>query len=216
MRNFLILLVLVQAVQFSVAHIRYAKDKKLNGQFGVIGEPRITEPVPLVDEVHTRWIEQRLNNFDPQDDRTWQMRYLENNDHFIEGSPIFIYVGGEWTVSPGWLRTGHMYDMGVNHTALMFYTEHRYYGESRPTDDLSVENLRWLNIDQALADLAHFITEIKRTYPGTENSGVIMVGCSYASTMVTWFRQKYPHLVSGVWAVSGPLLAKVDFNGKFF
>lgn len=38
-----------------------------------------------------------------------------------------------------------------------------------------------------------------------------MVGGSYAGTMVTWFRQKYPHLVSGVWASSAPLFAQTDF-----
>ena len=161
----------------------------------------------------TNTIEQRLNNFDRQDNRTWQMRYLENNDHFQAGGPIFIYVGGEWSVSEGWLRTGHMYDMAKQLNGTMFYTEHRYYGESRPTEDLSVENLRFLNVDQALADLAHFITHVKATYPGTQDSGVIMVGASYSATMVTWFRQKYPHLVDGVWASSAPLLAQVDFVG---
>lgn len=62
-----------------------------------------------------------------------------------------------------------------------------------------------------MADLAYFITEIKRTTPGLENSRVIMVGGSYAGTMVAWFRQKYPHLVDGVWSSSAPLLAKTDF-----
>lgn len=63
-----------------------------------------------------------------------------------------------------------------------------------------------------MADLAYFITEIKRTTPGLENSRVIMVGGSYAGTMVAWFRQKYPHLVNGVWSSSAPLLAKTDFT----
>lgn len=39
-----------------------------------------------------------------------------------------------------------------------------------------------------------------------------MVGGSYAGTMVAWFRQKYPHLVDGVWSSSAPLLAKTDFT----
>lgn len=39
-----------------------------------------------------------------------------------------------------------------------------------------------------------------------------MVGGSYAGTMVAWFRQKYPHLVDGVWSSSAPLLAKIDFT----
>lgn len=71
--------------------------------------------------------------------------------------------------------------------------------------------MKYLNVDQALADLAHFIKFTKEANPDMKDSGVIMVGGSYSATMVTWFRLKYPDLVTGVWASSAPLLAKVDF-----
>lgn len=77
--------------------------------------------------------------------------------------------------------------------------------------DTSTENLKYLTVEQALADLAHFIDVQKGTVSGAHNSGVILVGASYAASMVTWFRQRYPHKVSGVWASSAPLNAKVDF-----
>lgn len=79
---------------------------------------------------------------------------------------------------------------------------------------MSFENLKYLNVDQALADLAAFIVWFKASTPGLENSKVILVGGSYAGTMAVWMRQKYPHLVAGSWASSAPLLAKVDFVGK--
>lgn len=41
--------------------------------------------------VETKWIEQPLNHFDPQDTRSWQMRYLENREFLQDGGPIFIY-----------------------------------------------------------------------------------------------------------------------------
>lgn len=67
-------------------------------------------------------------------------------------------------------------------------------------------------MDQSLADLAHFITKMKSdTNTNNRISGILMVGGSYAGTMVTWFRQKYPHLVNGVWASSAPVKAKLDF-----
>lgn len=120
-------------------------------------------------------------------------------------------VGGEWTVSEGWLRASHFHDMAEALNGTMYYTEHRYYGESRPTDDLTTENLAYLNIDQALADLAYFIVHEKQTNPELANSGVILIGASYSATMVTWFMQKYPHLANGAWSSSAPLKAKVDF-----
>lgn len=119
--------------------------------------------------------------------------------------------GGEWTVSEGWLFTGHMHDMARDLNGTMFYTEHRYYGQSRPTPDLTVDNLKYLNIDQALADLAHFIVTIKQSNETLRDSGVILVGGSYSATMATWFVQKYPHLANGAWSSSAPLEAKVDF-----
>lgn len=76
--------------------------------------------------------------------------------------------------------------------------------------DASTHNLRFLTIEQALADLAHFITHIKRQ-PRYANSNVILVGASYAATMVAWFRQLYPHLAVGAWASSAPVLAQADF-----
>lgn len=208
----LLKLLLVSAfVQFSVAIHGFTKDgifkKKLFNR-----EPPLDKLAVLDDVVvEEKWIEQRLNHFDPQEDRTWEMRYLENSHYLQDGGPIFINVGGEWTVSDGWLRTGHMHDMARDLNGTMFYTEHRYYGESRPTEDLTVENLRFLNVDQALADLAHFIVHIKQTTPEVANSGVILVGGSYSATMVTWFIQKYPHLANGAWSSSAPLEAKVDF-----
>lgn len=71
--------------------------------------------------------------------------------------------------------------------------------------------MKYLSVDQALADLAHFIDVQKATLEGAETSGVILVGASYAASMVTWFRQRYPEKVSGVWSSSAPLHAKMDF-----
>ena len=193
----------------------------VNGLFGTgfykikgfeIDAGSFTEKSSNLRFVETKWITQRLNNFNPQDNRTWEMRYMENNHYLQDGGPIFIYVGGEWTISSMWLRTGHMHDMARDLNGTMLNTEHRYYGESRPTPDLTTENLVFLTDDQALADLAHFIVEIKNTIPEVRNSGVILVGASYSATMATWFLQKYPHLANGAWSSSAPLNAKLDFK----
>ncbi|XP_063709095.1 thymus-specific serine protease-like [Culicoides brevitarsis] len=161
--------------------------------------------------VETNWFQARLDNFNSSDTRQWWMRYMANNENYVPGGPLFIYIGAEWEITPGWATGGHAYDMARHHKGYLVYTEHRYYGASRPTTDVSFENLKWLNVDQALADLAAFIQWFKATTPGLADSKVILVGGSYAGTMAIWMRQKYPHLVTGSWASSAPLLAKVDF-----
>lgn len=65
-------------------------------------------------------------------------------------------------------------------------------------------------MDQALADLAHFITHMK-TREELSNSKVFLAGASYSAAQAVWMRQKYPHLVDAVWASSGAVHAKFSF-----
>ncbi|XP_062563844.1 putative serine protease K12H4.7 [Armigeres subalbatus] len=162
-------------------------------------------------QVEWNWIMQYVDNFDPQNQSRWSMRYLQNGEHYQPGGPLFIFLGGEWEISSGFVSYGHFYDMAKELGAYLFYTEHRYYGQSRPTASTRTDLLKFLNIDQALADVAYFVEEMKKTIPDASNSRVIMAGGSYSATMVAWFRQKYPHLIDGGWASSAPLLAKLDF-----
>lgn len=104
-----------------------------------------------------------------------------------------------------------MFDMAKELNGTMIYSEHRYYGKSQPTDDTSTKNLKFLTAEQALADLAYLIETKKTSSNGLLNSGVIVVGASYSATLATWARLKYPHLVNGAWASSGPLYAKMNF-----
>lgn len=80
------------------------------------------------------WITQRVDNFNPSNTATWQMRYLENGAYFRAGGPILMFLGGEWTISSGSIGEGqHITDMAKEMGGMLFYTEHRYYGISRPT-----------------------------------------------------------------------------------
>lgn len=88
----------------------------------------------------------------------------------------------------------------------------RYTGNSHPTPDISTENLRFLKTDQTLADIAVLINHIKTTHVGLENAKVIAYGYDviYAQ-MAVWLRQKYSHLVDGVWAASASLQKYLEF-----
>ena len=54
-----------------------------------------------------------------------------------------------------------MYDLAQDHKALQVDIEHRFYGESYPTSNMTTENLRYLSSEQALADLARLIGNIE-------------------------------------------------------
>lgn len=73
--------------------------------------------------------------------------------------------------------------------------------------DLSVENLKYLTVEQSLADAAHFIDHIKSVTPGAQNSPVVVVGQYFGGGMAIWFRKKYPHLAVAAWGSSAPVVA---------
>lgn len=52
---------------------------------------------------------------------------------FKKGGPMILYIGGEWTILPVTLMTGQAYEIARENCGYLFYTEHRYYGESYPT-----------------------------------------------------------------------------------
>ena len=69
---------------------------------------------------------------------------------------------------------------------------------------MSVESLRYLNSEQALADLAAFRNAMAKKFNLT-SSKWISFGGSYPGSLSAWFRLKYPHLVDG-WLSSTFLL----------
>lgn len=62
--------------------------------------------------------------------------------------------------------------------------------------DMSNANLRYLNSEQALADLAAFRVAMAKKFNLTSNQW-ISFGGSYPGSLSAWYRLKYPHLVDG-------------------
>ena len=71
--------------------------------------------------------------------------------------------------------------------------------------------MAYLTSEQALADLAYFITKTGISYSLADDTKWIAFGGSYPGSLAAWVREKYPHLIHGSISSSGPLLAKIDF-----
>lgn len=140
------------------------------------------------------------------------MRYLENTRYQAPGGPIFIYIGGEWKILDDKVSEGHLFDMAKEFNGSVYYTEHRYYGKSRPTENSATENLKFLTIEQALEDLAQFIITVKESNPKLKESKVLVAGGSYPGALAVWMQQKYPELVDAAWASSAIISTNVDFK----
>ncbi|KAI5734315.1 hypothetical protein M8J77_005022 [Diaphorina citri] len=162
-----------------------------------------------------QWFEQKLDHFNIEEPRTWKQRYFVNSTWYKHGGPIFLMIGGEGEASAKWMVEGTWLDYAHNHNALAVQVEHRFYGKSHPLSDLSVESLQYLSSEQALADLAYFITSMNTLYSLPAHTKWIAFGGSYPGALAAWLRYKYPHLVHGAMSASGPLRAVVDFPEYF-
>lgn len=80
-------------------------------------------------------LSQTLLPIDQFDRRTWQNRFYLDDSYYTPGGPLFLSTGASQTFkSDDWLNHTHFFDMGREMNALLVYTEHRFYGESRPTE----------------------------------------------------------------------------------
>ncbi|XP_045784697.1 putative serine protease K12H4.7 [Maniola jurtina] len=181
---------------------------------GNLGEPAGISGVKLPP---AQWFIQKLDHSRPTDTRTWKQRYFVNDSFydFNNPGPIFLMIGGEGPASAKWMVQGAWIEYAKQFNALCIQLEHRYYGESHPTMDLSTKNLLYLSSHQALADLANFISAMNDKYKFNREVKWIAFGGSYPGSLAAWLRLKYPHLVHAAISSSGPLLAKVNFMEYF-
>uniref|UniRef100_A0A7S0WWE3 Thymus-specific serine protease n=1 Tax=Pyramimonas obovata TaxID=1411642 RepID=A0A7S0WWE3_9CHLO len=166
-----------------------------------------------------QWITQPLDHFDAGYNKTWQQRYFVNSSFFDGTGPVFLCVGGEGTaikssvVTTGEVHCGLMMTMAAEKKALVFAVEHRYYGESVPTPDLSTKSLQWLSSRQALEDLSLFIVSMNEKYNLTSQNPWVSWGGSYPGMLAAWIRYKYPHLVYAAISSSAPVRAVANYQG---
>jgi len=55
------------------------------------------------------------------------------NDSYTSGGPIFLFLGGEWDTTGGFIaNTGFIGQMVDQLGGMAFELEHRFYGDSLP------------------------------------------------------------------------------------
>lgn len=156
--------------------------------------------------------------YEPHSNGTFDLRYWFDDRFYKPGGPVIVLGAGE-TSGVGrlpFLQKGIVAILAEATNGLGVILEHRYYGESHVTPDLSVENLRFLTTDQAMADTAYFAENI--VFPGYEDVDLtartapwILYGGSYAGAFVAFLRKLYPELFWGAISSSGVTAAVTDF-----
>ncbi|KAJ2759187.1 hypothetical protein IWQ56_005804, partial [Coemansia nantahalensis] len=162
------------------------------------------------------YFNQRVNHTDGSL-ATFKQRVLINANYYAPGGPVYLLNSGETSASASYLSAGEPYTLAQATGGMLLIMEHRYYGESYPVPDMSGPNMRFLTVDNALEDIAYFIRNARPFVKSTigvdisPGSKWVAVGGSYAGTLATWARAKYPDLVHAAYASSAPVLALADF-----
>lgn len=167
----------------------------------VRGRPSYNFSVP-VDHFHNE------TKYEPHSNASYNLRYWIDDTYYKPGGPVILLASGEVSsvLRLRYLEHGIGKILAQATHGLTVVLEHRYYGTSYPVPDLSTENMRFLSTEQALADTAYFVRNIR--YPGLEKYNLtshetpyIAYGGSYAGTFVALLRKIYPDDFWG--AISG-------------
>lgn len=158
------------------------------------------------------------SKYEPHSDGYFNLRYFFDASHYVPGGPVIVLQSGETDATERlpYLQKGILAQLAEATGGIGVVLEHRYYGTSFPTPDLSTENLRFLTTDQALADQAYFAQHI--VFPGLEHVDLtapgtpyLAYGGSYAGAFVAFLRVLYPELTWGAISSSGVTEAIYDY-----
>jgi pimeloyl-ACP methyl ester carboxylesterase len=154
--------------------------------------------------------QQSLDHINKKDTRKFEQRHWVNSSYASGlAAPVLLYICGEGACG-SWALGGALAQHAQKLGAHMVALEHRYYGQSQPFADLRTENLKYLTIEQSLADLIAYKKAIQAQKKWTGQW--IAVGGSYAGAMAAYLRAQYPQEIAGSLASSGPVLPDVDFS----
>ena len=142
--------------------------------------------------------------YEPHSSGTFALRYFFDATYYKPGGPVIVLESGEDDATDRlpYLQKGIAHQLAEATGGIAVVLEHRYYGTSFPTPDLSTENLRFLTTQQALADAAFFAQNV--VFEGLEDHELtaphtpyIAYGGSYAGAFVAFLRKTYPDTYSG-------------------
>ncbi|KAF0699556.1 Aste57867_9893 [Aphanomyces stellatus] len=169
-----------------------------------------------VDIPNDLWFtNQSLDHTSSTNLKTWKQRYHVNTDWFGgANAPIFLFVNGESPADATTVTssTVFMNELAQTYQAMVVSVEHRFYGLSQPTGDLSIDSLKFLTMEQALLDLTRFQSYFVGLHNLTKTNKWVAFGGSYPGMLAGFLVSKFPDRFAGAVASSAPVNMKTDFH----
>lgn len=156
--------------------------------------------------------------YEPHSDNMFDNRYWFDDTYYKPGGPVFLLIVGEIDATGRLpiMQKGIIYQLSNAFGGMSVVIEHRYFGTSIPTPDLSTPNMRFATTDQALEDVVYFANNIVFKGHETENLTATSVpwityGGSYSGAFVAFLRTLYPGVFWGSISSSGVTEAIYDY-----
>ncbi len=152
-----------------------------------------------------------VDHFAPPDasPRFNQRFFVDSTYAKTADAPVFLWICAEGGCSADQMR-GAVGAPAAKFGGHMVALEHRYYGKSFPVTDLTTPNMRFLSVEQSLADLTAFIQSMREVQGLT--GPWVTAGGSYSGSLSAYMRATHPELVSAALASSAPVQAKESFD----
>ncbi|XP_075240755.1 dipeptidyl peptidase 2-like isoform X2 [Convolutriloba macropyga] len=128
---------------------------------------------------------------------------------------IFLYTGGKGSIEDQFKKSGYLLDLAKHYGALVLFIEHRFYGESYPfgNSSLNFTHLPYLTVDQAVADYMN-ITYFYKFRWQMMDAEIVTFGSFYAGGLASYMRFKFPNQVAGALASGAPLKMADNFKSR--
>lgn len=145
--------------------------------------------------------------------KTFNQRYYELTTH-VKGEPksVILFIGGESDHFGPRGETDFTAELAEEFNSIVLVLEHRFFGESFPTDDLSADNLKLLTVEQAVDDLQYFKVEYAKANKLSADCKWILIGGSYPGLLSAYTRAKYPTHFAAALASSGVVYASNSYS----
>jgi len=194
-----------------LANAAWASPKRPHSTQGLFGHRRFVGlsegSSKLFAKMDAGFFSQKLDHFSVRDQQKFSQRFAIYTDFAsqpLESATVLYYFCGEWTCTESdalWKVPSGIVSHAKELGAVLVILEHRYYGKSRPFNDLLPEHMKYLSYEQALEDFADFERYARQTYG--LNGPWISIGGSYPGALSAYFRQQHPELVVGALSSSG-------------
>jgi hypothetical protein len=199
---------------------------------GILGSPKKSVLLDDTLDATPLWHDQFLDHIGEDTEHhgdeidTYQQRYLKKSKHWKgPGHPILVVMGGEGSLDPPMLYEFVHEGLAEEFGAFVLSPEHRFYGESHPIKNATVEQLMlYLTPEQALADAVNLIQHVQeelgcsRARTSKNYCPVISFGGSYPGFLSFMLRYIYPDYVDIGYGSSAPLelYSQVVDSDKYF